>query len=415
MQTLWPALRFLLPLVAIVAAGCGGGAGAGSASRATMPVVSSAQSTGQVDELRKSSVASPTPAASTASSSGTTATTTQTSSSAGCGDAPYSCSSPFNRRVSSNPQFASYSADAIAMQFRNGNTQPVRSSESGQYDYGHPIFYATSSDPVVTLACNKWCNRSDNGGLPSQIHIPASARAAGGDDAHLAVVQPDGTEIDVFGASRPSGNWGSGGNTTLSGSAMANCGSYTAGSGVVPSGPAATAGGSCLAAGLLRAAELLSGSINHALFLVSECAVGWQYPAFPNATTGTCSSGVGAPLGGRIWYDVDEATTNANPALKPWEKVILVALHRYGAYLMDNISGGAYQSGIAFLAESGEAARDLGLPDPFAGLAAQGWWSVSVGGATENRYVGADPWRPAGVDFAAHMHWLAPCSAQGSC
>jgi len=327
--------------------------------------------------------------------------------------APYGCSSPWNQHVSANPTYASYSSSVIATEFGGGNTQPVRDQEAGPYDYGHPIYYASASDPLVTLHCTSYCNRTDNGGYPATAHIPALARPAGGSDAHMAVIQPDGTEIDLWATTTPSGNWTAG--STLTAQAIANCGSFTAGSGFVPTGPAATAGGACLASGLLRADELLAGSIDHALFLISQCAVGWQYPAFPNASTDTCTSGTGPALGARLWYDVPDATTNTNANLKPWEKAILNALHDYGGYLEDDTSGGANASGIAFLAESGMASAMFGQTDPFAALAAQGWSGISIPGALQTRWVGADPWQPSGVNLAAHLHWLDPCSAKGSC
>jgi hypothetical protein len=327
---------------------------------------------------------------------------------------PYNClTSPWNVRVSSNPRIASYSAAQIALQFSRGNTQPVRSQEAGRYDYGHPVYYAAASDPVVNLRCLSYCNRTDNGGIPATFRIPARARPAQGGDAHMAVVQPDGTEIDLWATATPSTNWTAG--ATVTAIAAANCGNYVTGSGFTAAGPAATAGGACLGAGSLRANELLSGSINHALFLITQCANGWQYPAFANATTDRCTGGSGPPLGGRLWYDVPTETTNANPNLKPWEKAILNALHDYGGYLQDDIGGADHVSGIAFLAESGQAAMSFGLPDPFAALFSQGWLSIPINGAFSLRYIGADPWRPAGVDFAGHFHWLDACSAQATC
>jgi hypothetical protein len=330
------------------------------------------------------------------------------------GWAPYSCtSSPWNQHVSSNPTYASYSSSVIATEFGSGNTQPVRDQEAGQYDYGHPIYYASGSDPVVTLRCTNYCNHTDNGGYPATAHVPALARPAGGSDAHMTVIQPDGTEIDMWATTTPSGNWTTG--STVTAQAIANCGSFLSGSGFTPTGPAATAGGACLGAGLLRANELLAGSINHALFLITQCAVNWQYPAFANASTDTCTSGQGPALGGRLWYDVADATTNANTALKPWEKAILNALHDYGGYLMDDIGGAANVSGIAFLAESGEESLMFGQLDPFAALAGQGWSGGSLSGALQTRWLGADPWHPSGVDFVSHLHWLDPCSARSAC
>lgn len=328
--------------------------------------------------------------------------------------APYNCStSPWNQHVSAAPTYTANSAAVIATEFGGGNTQPVRDEEAGPYDYGHPIYYATANDPVVNLHCTSYCNSSDNGGLPANLHIPAAARPAGGTDAHMAVVQPDGTEIDLWATSRPNGNWTTG--STVSAIGVANCGSFSNGSGFAASGPAATAGGACLGAGQLRANELAAGTINHALFLITQCAVGSQFPAFANAGTDTCTSGQGPALGGRLWYDVPDATTNANSGLKPWEKAILNALHDYGGYLEDDVSGGSSVSGIGFLAESGAAEVAFGLPDPFAALIAQGWNAATLSGALQTRYIGTDRWQPSGVDFAGHMHWLNACSAHATC
>ena len=172
----------------------------------------------------------------------------------------------------------------------------------------------------------------------------------------------------------------------------------------------------CLSAGLLRANELASGHINHALFLISQCANGWQYPAFPGASTDPCTGGSGPPLGGRLWYDVPDATTNANTALSAvGEGAILNALHDYGGYLEDDNGGASHVTGIGFLAESGESSYAFGMSDPFAALTSQGWSSINVPGAFQARYSGVDPWTPSGVNFAAHFHWLSACSAQQTC
>ena len=88
----------------------------------------------------------------------------------------------------------------------------------------------------------------------------------------------------------------------------------------------------------------------------------------------------------------------------------------------DSGSGGfAYFTGLGVNApESIEPAFDYGQPDPFAALASQGWYSITIPnadkhGTARQRWIGADPWNPPGVDFPQHIHWLAPCSAQGSC
>lgn len=327
---------------------------------------------------------------------------------------PFSSGSPWNTPVSANPTFAANSAAVIAAEFGGGNTQAVRDEEAGINDYGHPIYYAATTDPVINVACNQYCPSN----YPRTMYIPARARPALGSDAHMAVVQPDGTEIDMWatygtpgggGHTAQTRNWQAG-DTVTAGNVSA-CGNFFTGTGNAATAPAATAGGACLSAGLLRANELASGHINHALFLVAQCAVGSQYPAFAGASTDACAGGSGPPLGGRLWYDVPDATTNAGP-LAPWEKAILNALHDYGGYLEDDAGGGSQISGIGFLAESGEDSYAFGTSDPFAVL---GWSPITLSGALQQRFEGADPWHPSGVNFAAHMHWLNVCSAQQSC
>jgi hypothetical protein len=335
---------------------------------------------------------------------------------------PYASNSPFNTRVSVNPTFLANSAAIVAAQFPNGtNDGNIRANEAGQYDYAHARFFAKASDPVVALHCSQYCGAPDNGGIPATIHIPAVARPARGGDAHLDVVQPDGTDITMWGANSPGGNWTTG--ATVTAANIANCGSFASGQGWLPSGPGPTAVGYCTNAGIVTAAELAAGQINHAVIITGECAVGSQYPVERGGTTGQCTSGVGPPLGGREWYDVPCATTQANGALHPWEKALLCALNQYGGYMGDNGNGGVhFTGGVNPGVESEEAWYDFfgpGYTSPFAVLASQGWYSITIanaiGSASGTRWFGADPWRPSGVNFPAHIHWLAPCSAQGSC
>jgi hypothetical protein len=329
---------------------------------------------------------------------------------------PYGASSVWNRRVSSHPQIAPFSAAVVEHQFPTGkNDRPFRSNEPGVYDYGHPIFYASGSDPLVNTRCNQYC-----GTFPARIRIPPKARPAGGTDAHLEVIQPDGTDISMWATyGTPGRDWQTG--DTVTAGNISDCGSFFSGPGTMPVGPAPTAGGACLRAGEITAAELLAGHINHALFAAGQCGNGWQYPAVPDASTHPCTSGVGPPLGAREWYDVPCSATDENTNLRPWEKAILCALHDYGAYMEDSGGGGAYFTGVGVDGtESSEPAFDYGQPDPFAALASQGWYSITIPNADKRgtaraRWVGADVWMPKGVDFPHHIHWLAPCSARGSC
>jgi hypothetical protein len=333
---------------------------------------------------------------------------------------PYASTSPFNTKVSANPTFLATSATIVANQFPGGlNTQTIRANEAGIYDYGHPRFIAAATDPVVSLKCTLYCGAPDNGGMPATVHVPAVARPAGGSDSHMDVVQPDGTDITMWGVTKPSANWQSG--QTLSALNIANCGSIVSGTGWLATGPGPTAAGYCTNAGIITAAELIAGQINHAIIITGQCAVGAQYPSEVGASTQQCTSGIGPPLGGREWYDVPCSTTQASTSLEPWEKAILCALNVYGGYMGDNGGGGQYFTGTGAGVEDEEPWYDFdgpGYTSPFAPLAAQGWQSVKVqsyGSAMGTRWIGASPWNPSGVNFPAHIHWLAPCSAQGTC
>ena len=343
---------------------------------------------------------------------------------------PYAVSSVWNRKVSTHPKILANSAAIVAAEFPNGrNPEAVRGTEAGRFDYSHPLYFADDRDPVVKLVCKQYCGR-----YPATMHIPARARPAGGTDAHIAVVQPDGTEIDAWAVYGSPGSdpawkaphdvqtrdWRNG--DTLSAGNISVCGNFRTGSGLAPP-PGATAANFCLRGGIVTANELISGRIEHALFVGGECAIGSQFPS--TGSTQQCTSGVGPPLGGRVWYDVPCEVTQSNSSLHPWEKAVLCALNVYGGYFGDNGSGGShYTGGIEPMLESEEPWRDWdgeGYASPFAPLASQGWSVTIIPDAVSGRpgrrwvYDEGRPWNPRGVDFAEHIHWLAACSAQGSC
>lgn len=350
---------------------------------------------------------------------------------------PYSGSAIWSRTVEANPSYDPQSSTIIAAWFPGaGNGFPVRNQEPGPYDYTHPIYFASGTDPAVSITCQSsgGCVTSGANVVPASMRIPAVARAAesngnGAGDSHIGVVQPNGIEDDLYcwnnsgspTCNQPSGgvgtNWSAGAllGPTYSGDA---CGSFTSGTGQLPVSTSGntTAGGACEGAGVLSPAQLIAGHINHALFLITNCANGNVYPAETSAKTNACS-GTGPALGARLWYDVPDATTDANTALRPWEKAILDALHDYGGYVMDDVNGGAIGQGVQFLPESEEPAYRYGKGDQWSGLAAQGWTATSIAGAPAGfpRWTGADPWAPAGVNLHAHLHVLNACVTAGSC
>jgi hypothetical protein len=321
---------------------------------------------------------------------------------------PYGPGSIWNRRLPEKPRLYRDS-DAIVARAEDGADGPVIHTQewNGGYDVSHPVVFASSSDPVVTAHCTTYCDNVKD----YRLHIPPKARPASGPDHHLAVIQPDGTEDDFWNVKTHDGDWRNG--ETLVYAGGTRCGNFYTGPGWAKD--AATAGNACLAGGLVRAAELADGRIDHALFLVIACTDPHAY-VFPATNGGAHCTGPGphVPNGARIWLDLPDSAIDGM-RIAPWEKAILRAMHDYGGYVMD-VGGDdrPHASGlINVMLEDDAQFEAFGAPSPVATWAEHsGWRRVSVRGAA--RYIGADPWNP-GVDWTKHLHIVDPCYAKGSC
>jgi hypothetical protein len=367
---------------------------------------------------------------------------------------PYASTSIWRQPLSSSPTVLANNSAILAIQFPGGvNNAVIRANEAGVYDYNHPRYFATSSDPVVSWSCTLYCGATDNGGMPATFHVPAWARPAGGGDSHFDIVQPDGTEITMWGAAKPSSNYVNG--SIISTANISNCGNFSTGAGEIYNGPGPTAMQACDDAGILTAAELINGTVNHALFLVNNSAmpsafsppgVNSQFPASAGSNTQYSASGhAAAPLGGRMKATVSNATiqavttcTSSNASTDdqpggcywPWEKAILGDLAVFGAYMGD--SGACITSnltddatGFCPRVESEEPwylANGQGYTSPFAPLASQGWQSQTItnvnGSNSGTRWYfpnGWNPWPTVGKTWLTGVEWLAPCATQGAC
>ena len=233
---------------------------------------------------------------------------------------------------------------------------------------------------------------------------PRAARAAAGTDAHLAIVEPDGTEYD-FWEVRDGGvrdgrlRFGWGGRLRIDGPGTDG---------------AATAAGNGLLAGAIRPEELAAGRIDHALFLVQRCTgdgVGYDghveppppqdlgSPYVPPAVKGG-SPCVGAdreapPMGAHYQLDMSDREIAAL-GLPAWKSAILRALARYGGYVGD--TGAA---GLGFIAVSGESYAGYGTGDPLVRVARTAGIAPQPGGVFRFD-IGS------GVDWAGHLRILAP-------
>jgi hypothetical protein len=279
---------------------------------------------------------------------------------------PYAASSAFNQRAAGARPLPA-SGQMIAQALRFGPPMPLTAGVSqSPDDWGHPTYYASTADPVYTLHATANYGRNAIEGV--RIRVPAGAEPAGGGDAHMTIVQPDGWEYDLWQAERlPAGGgtlsfaWG--GRLRIDGS------------GTRTGGTASRFGN---LAGMIRAQELAAGRVNHALFVVLRCAGdGSGYPGaqrrardesayvFPAVSGGSsCPPGtVAPPMGARLRLAMSRAQIAAL-RLPRWKSAILLALARYGGYVGD--TGG---DGIGFMFESSTMYTSLGRPDPLVAVA----------------------------------------------
>ena len=276
---------------------------------------------------------------------------------------PYADSSAFNTPVAGKPTATNSAAIVSRLMSLSSTPDKITTGNADTAgDWAHPIYYSQPSDPLFTVHCVEDWGRCEVEGM--QLRIPDQARAAGGSDGHMAVIdQAAGWEYDFWQVrSKPKG----GGTISISWGGRTRIGSTDADGG----GSAATAANFGLAAGVIRPAELAAGEINHALFTVVRCTNGTSVaPAAANV--GTSCSSIGLPnanapaMGQHFFLDMSEAEINglAKPA---WQKTILRAMARYGTYVGD--TGG---SGWGLMFESGSSYTSFGQADPWISLGDQ--------------------------------------------
>ena len=310
---------------------------------------------------------------------------------------PYADSSPFNQRIPDNPRLAANSAAMVQRILGFGLPGKLSGGKSDATDdYGHPTYYPTASDPLFTLHCTESWGRCAVEGL--QVRIPNAAKPASGSDGHMTVVdQASGWEYDFWQVtSKPAGggtlamSWG--GRTRIDGDGLHSD---------------ATAAQFGNLAGIIRAPELMSGQIDHALFVSIKCDSGsYVYPASKSGRS--CADaglpGTNAPpMGTRLQLAMSDDQIAALP-LPQWKKGILTAMAHYGMYFGD--TGGP---GFGLQVESPATYTSFGVADPI--------MTWAQGGAP-----GVTMWNgdwvldiASGVDWARYLRVVDSCVAQGNC
>jgi len=306
------------------------------------------------------------------------------------------------------------------MQFGSGFASVRVSSNSanlGIVDYTSPYYYSLPTDPAYTLSCTaSFGPITDPHACPLRgmvVHIPIGATPETGSDSHMAVIDVfAGVEYDFWHA--PPGPAGAGG-----GSYVIGWGSYGSVSGLGftlgggDGGFGATHSGFALTLGTLRGADLIAGSITHALEFNVDCAANGIYPLQAVSTAFPCPSGtIGAPpYGARVWLDLSDAQIDAlqlggQPA-PAYLKAVYRALAHYGAFVGD--TNGSGQN--SFATEGGLTYTARGYADPWVALAGQS--GVTADGDGDYRFpLNADGYPAL---FATHLHVLDTCVTQATC
>jgi len=322
---------------------------------------------------------------------------------------PYTSTSPWNQTLSTAPRTLGSSQAIMDFLFSSAfttgmNSPRIGSPFAGDVDYNFPYYFATARDPLVTLHCFEAWGRCAFEGV--QIHIPASARPAMGCcDHHVTVVDvATADEYDFYEA--PTSVPASGGTYSVGWGGKTNLQTGTgwgAGSG--------TAAGSSQLGGVVRISEFQSGIIKHALSLTTSCTLSTTpvYPATSNAVQ-PCpggATGITAPIGSRLWLDLDATHVAALPVSNA-TKIVLNALHTYGGFITDT------NGNTASLAVNS-------IPEAPTGFVASG--GSDTIGAWYAANVPAYPWQANtyqldiwnAVDWQHHLHVLDPCVSQQSC
>jgi hypothetical protein len=321
---------------------------------------------------------------------------------------PYAAGSPFNEPIPANVRVNPRSRRIVSRVLSWGRPARLVAGASGTADdYAHPTYWATRSDPIYRLSPTLPWGRSTIRGR--RIRIPAAAQPAGGTDGHMTVVEPDGWEYDFWRVrSKPAGggtlrfSWG--GRLRIDGAGL---------------GGEATASDFGNLAGIIRAPELSTGRIDHALFLVVRCTSrdgsfhsgvhlphadqgAYVYPASGGGSRCPAGETDAPPMGARLQLAMSGAQIAAL-GLPAWKAGILRALARYGGYVGD--TGGP---GFGVQIESSNTYTSFGAADPLVALG-RSVQAAGAGAGGVQQYLGRYLFDIAGgIDWARYLRVVAP-------
>ena len=230
----------------------------------------------------------------------------------------YSASSAWNVPVGSHVVLDPHSS-AIAQRLADGYHVPA------MFEYGMPIYVATAHDPLYNVVSNDHAFNAHN-----PFHIPATAAPSPGSDKWMFIYDTTKQMIfEMWHAEKKGKTW-----TTQSGAVFS-----PTGDGVLQvDGTKSGGNGASYFAGVVRAADIQRGYINHALSLASAyTATTWRYPM--SGSDGQGSGPEDAPMGARVQLD-PSVNCQSLPHASVGEKMVCKALQKYGGYIRDSAGPG---------------------------------------------------------------------------
>jgi hypothetical protein len=234
----------------------------------------------------------------------------------------YTSTSPFNQRISANPEVDSNSDLMLQSLIEDAAAQGFLIALK---EWTIPVFYADANTPSrdVNLTAD-WAPKKTMKNVP----IPNYAAPDPMDDGHMTIIhRTTGCEYDFWQISKNGDQWSaSWGNVIQLNS-----------DGIYPKGLSARGSGYGLLGGLIWPEEIQAGQINHALlFSYSYPKAGGPVPP-STESDGVSSRADAIPEGARIQLNPNLDLDTLN--LTPTEKIIAKTLQDYGMILGD-IGGG---------------------------------------------------------------------------
>lgn len=318
-----------------------------------------------------STTVAPAPTTTTTSTSTPTPTTLPTTGTRVAAEWPFSATSPWNLGVGAGAQFESSGAPRTASLLDPAVTAWINAGS-----YSHPVYRATSSDPLATVT---------RGTTTFQYRIPDHARPSGGSDEHMHVVEPGGRYAheswNMVGAN-PLWTTGYTVRTDLWSTGMGERG-------------VRAYGGSALG-GIVRTAELTAGHIPHALALAitgNQLKTGWVWPATTQDGNASSTYFGQVPMG--TYAAIPPGVDLGGLGLTREGLALARALQDYGAYVVDRagafvLSAEPSLDGTTALAN---ARRDLVRLRPYLRVVANNS-PTSINGGGLPRVPAAPPFAP---------------------